>query len=273
MRYENSNVDPVTAAGENFNIISASTGLIWHDNAKDYSTALNVSYSERAPNSAELFADGVHLASGIFEIGDDNLDKEGSLGAELILRKLTGPTRASLTAFVQDYNDYINLAARGLEEEGLPVFAYENIDARFWGFEAEAEQDLIRSGEHLLTLDLGFDLVRARDVNNDQNLPRITPVRTKLGLDYSYDIFSAYVDAVFVEEQDRISEFELPTDSYTLLNAGLNVNVFQDEDRSIDFFVRGTNLTDDEARVHTSFLKDQAPLRGRAFFTGLSVDF
>ena len=30
-----------------------------------------------------------------------------------------------------------------------------------------------------------------------------------------------------------------------------------------DRLLSGTNLTDEEARVHTSFLKDQAPLPGR----------
>lgn len=272
-RYENSNVDPIGFSSENFNVFSASTGLLWHNETKDYSTALNFSYSERAPNATELFADGAHIASQTFEIGDSDLDKEGSLGAELILRKLTGSTRGSFTAFYQDYNDYINLAAKEGQMEGFPVFKYENIDAKFWGFEAEAEQDLINSEGHLLTFNLGFDLVRATDADNNQNLPRITPVRSKVGLDYSYDIFSAYVDAIFVEKQDKIAEFELPTDSYALLNAGAKVNLVENNGKSIDLFLRGTNLTNDEARVHTSFLKDQAPLRGRAFFAGLTANF
>ncbi len=272
-RYENSSVDPFQMSSENFNVFSASSGLIWHNNTKEYSTAFNFSYSERAPNATELFADGAHIASQIFEIGNSDIEKEGSLGAEFILRKLTGPTRGSFTAFIQDYSDYINLSARGGEMEGFSVFEYENIDARFWGFEADLKQDLINSKGHLLTLNLGFDSVRARDTNNNQNLPRITPIRTKIGLSYSHDIFNAYLDSIIVEEQDKIAEFELPTDGYALLNAGVNVNLTRNEAQSIELFFRGTNLTNEEARVHTSFLKDQAPLRGRAFFAGLTANF
>ena len=35
----------------------------------------------------------------------------------------------------------------------------------------------------------------------------------------------------------------------------------------------GRNLTDRDARVHTSFLKDVAPLPGRALSTGVRLTF
>lgn len=272
-RYELAMIDPDEIKSEKFNSYSAATSLIWHNDLKTYSSALNLSYSERAPNVTELFANGVHVASQTFEIGDAGLDKEGSIGAELILRKLKGSTRGNFTAFIQEYNDYINLEATGLEEEDFPVFAYENVAARFWGFEAEAEQDLYKCNGHVWTLSAGFDLVRARNTDAGENLPRITPMRSKVGLEYSYDIFSSYLEAMLVDEQDRIAEFELPTDDYHLLTAGINLSVLNTEDYAVDFFIRGTNLTDQEARVHTSFLKDQAPLRGRAFFAGLTAQF
>ncbi|HRE14932.1 MAG TPA: TonB-dependent receptor, partial [Usitatibacteraceae bacterium] len=38
-------------------------------------------------------------------------------------------------------------------------------------------------------------------------------------------------------------------------------------------FVQGANLLDREARVHTSYLKDLAPLRGRSVSVGLRGEF
>lgn len=40
-----------------------------------------------------------------------------------------------------------------------------------------------------------------------------------------------------------------------------------------DLFLRGTNLTNAEARVHTSFLKEIAPLPGRNLTVGLRSSF
>jgi iron complex outermembrane receptor protein len=38
-------------------------------------------------------------------------------------------------------------------------------------------------------------------------------------------------------------------------------------------YAKGNNLTDEEARVHTSFLKDQAPLPGRNLTLGVRALF
>lgn len=272
-RYEYTSVNPDTSSSEDFNSFSASTGLIHTTENREYSAAVNLSLSQRAPNTTELFADGAHIAAQTFEIGDASLDEETSLGAEIILSKLRGPFRGSLTAFVQEFDDYINLSPLGLEEDGFPVFIYSPTDARFWGFEAEAEYDIFASEGQILTAVAGFDLVRAKDTDADRSLPRITPVRTKLGLDYTLGSLDASVESLFVESQDRVAEFELPTNSYVQLNAGVSYDIPVSEEVGLEVFLRGTNLMNDEARVHTSFLKDQAPLRGRAFFVGGTATF
>jgi iron complex outermembrane receptor protein len=51
--------------------------------------------------------------------------------------------------------------------------------------------------------------------------------------------------------------------TYRVLTGGL----------TYDLFLRATNLGDEEARLHTSFLKDVAPLGGRAFSAGVQVAF
>jgi iron complex outermembrane receptor protein len=75
-----------------------------------------------------------------------------------------------------------------------------------------------------------------------------------------------------VAEQDRIGAFERPTDGYTLVDAGIGVR-FVARRAVYDLSVRGTNLTDEEARNHVSFLKDLAPLPGRDVRAVLRVTF
>jgi len=40
-----------------------------------------------------------------------------------------------------------------------------------------------------------------------------------------------------------------------------------------NLFIRGANLLNEEARRHTSFLKDRAPLPGRSGLVGVRVNF
>ena len=123
-----------------------------------------------------------------------------------------------------------------------------------------------------------FDLVRGDNRSDNEDLPRITPVRTKVGLRYSWrDRFLARLEAQFVASQNQVAEFELPTDSYTQLNMFMEQKLpeFKVFKSAVDLslFVRGTNLTNEEARVHTSFIKDIAPLRGINFQFGVRASF
>jgi iron complex outermembrane receptor protein len=72
--------------------------------------------------------------------------------------------------------------------------------------------------------------------------------------------------------QDHIAPGETPTAGYTLLGADLSWR-FKMARSEGELFVHGTNLTDSEARVSTSFLKDIAPLPGRNFTTGVRLAF
>jgi iron complex outermembrane receptor protein len=273
-RYEYVNVDADAISSKNFNMFSASTGPVMNlDSEGVYTAGLSLSYSERAPTSTELFADGAHIATQSFEIGDSDLNKEQSFGTEFVLRKNTGRLTGTTSLFWQQYSDYINLVPSGEEEEDLLVYLYEMDRARFWGFEAEGDYQLFSDNPHGFHLYGQIDYVRGDNLSNDDPLPRITPLRGKIGVKYKHENASAYVEGVFVDEQDETADFELPTDSYSLLNTGVAYQLPLDDRNTYELYARATNLTDEEARVHTSFLKDVAPLRGRAFFAGVRLVF
>lgn len=269
--------DPEGQSSEDFVPFSVSAGPVWDPTGEgDYSVGLTFAYTERAPNAVELFSEGAHLARQIFEIGNSDLDKEASWGVDLSVRKNDGVVTGAFTPFYQGFSNYINLAGTGAEDEGLPVFAYEEIDAYFWGFEFESAlhlEELFDMGPHAVSLEYQADYVRARNEDVSGNIPRIPPLRNIVRARYNFrDAFEALIEGVFVEEQDDLAEFEIPTDSYTLLNTEASVKLPFLKEKDLRLFARGTNLTDDEARVHSSFLKDLAPLRGRAFLFGLRAN-
>lgn len=277
-RVESVKHEPLGASSESFLPFSLSAGPVWdlNENA-DYNLGLTFGYSQRAPSAVELFADGAHLARQIVEIGNPALNLEDSWGVDLSFRKNTGFLRSVFTPFYQDFSNYINLSATGAEDQGLPVYAYQEIDAKFWGFEL---QNALRFEEIFdlliptLKLEHQIDYVRARNESFSEDLPRTPPLRNivRLRSDLSESL-EAMVEGVFVAEQNKTAEFEIPTDSYTLLNTQISLKVPTGEESGLKFFVRGSNLSNQEARVHSSFLKDLAPLRGRAFVFGVSGTF
>ena len=82
---------------------------------------------------------------------------------------------------------------------------------------------------------------------------------------------AASVEVTWAAEQDEVTANELPTDSYTLVDAQLVFTPVPVD--GLRVIVQGRNLTDEDARLHTSFLKDQVPLPGRNFRVALSYSF
>ena len=81
------------------------------------------------------------------------------------------------------------------------------------------------------------------------------------------------IEASRYDDQDRIAAHETSTAGYTMLNADLQWTVGADRGASYELFLRGTNLLDEDARRHTSLLKDELPLPGRNYAVGLRARF
>lgn len=251
------------------NTFSQSAGGVW-DFMPDYALALSVAHTERAPTGQELFADGPHVATGAFEIGDADLGIERSLGTDLTLRKKDGMLRGFFGAFYNRFWNYISLNPTGEEEDDLPVYAFEAVNADFFGFESQVALFLVdRPGEEF-SFDIQPDYVWAQDRDNDESLPRITPFRLKLGTTYyNKELFRARMEVQRVFAQNRTAEFETSTDGYTMLNLFLSKELGD----NLEVFVRGTNLLSEKARNHVSFIKDVAPLPGASAMAGVRIRF
>ncbi len=269
--------------------LSVSTGLVWYP-AKDYSVGLSVAYSERLPVAQELFANGPHGGTGAYEIGSSDLGSEKSLGLDLTVRKRVGFVTGSIGAFVNRFSDFVfeqkdpNLyfdeASGELlpypvdppDAEYLPIYHFVARDALFYGGEADLTLHLLEHGADNLHLDLTSDYVRAEQTADDQPLPRMPPVRVGARLRYELDRWTFGVSLRHAFDHDRIAAEETETPGYTLLGADVSYR-FPAGKSQWELFARGSNLTDEDARVSTSFLKDVAPLPGRTVTAGVRVTF
>ncbi len=274
-RYEFVSINPnMDFNNQSFNPFSVSTGLSYNiDEKAGILAGLSLAYAERAPSATELFADGIHAARQIAELGNTNLNNENSLGLDLTVKKNKGLITATTNLFIQEYFNYINLASANQEVEGFNQFAYNGVGARFYGVEIESTfhlHEVLELGSHEFDLGCQFEYLRAKDTDNGGNIPRIPPLRTIANLRYGYkDIFSAVTEGVFVGTASKTSEEELSTNAYQMLNLTLEYNLPYTEKKNLNIYLKGLNLTNEEARVHSSFIKDIAPLAGQSVLLGV----
>jgi iron complex outermembrane receptor protein len=240
---------------------SVSTGLNWTLSERA-GLALTAARSLKLPSLEELFSDGPHAATFSYEVGNPDLDPETAYSFDATLRLTEGTFRGEFTGFLNLFKGFIFQDFTGEEEDGLPVLVFDQNDARFMGLEAVLEFDLIHRGKHHLLVEGWSDLVRAELTDLNQYLPRIPPLRVGTGLRYDGGILRGDFGITVVSDQDRVSPFEEETEGYTMLDGSFGYRLFS-SDMVHDFVVQMSNLTNREARQHTSFLKELAPLPGR----------
>ncbi len=283
VRFERREIDNEGGGAREFDNVSGSAGIFFRL-AENWFVGGTLARTERAPTAIELFANGPHLATANFELGDPDLSQETALSGEASLRYNKGPVRFEINLYRIAFEDYIALVERGdvwwVDEdtdtsgfapdeasapagadEILPVFNFVQQDATFSGGEISAAARLFEIGGFAFTADAALDLVQA-DFDDGGHPPRIPPRSLTLGLEAENPNWTARIEGVDTSKQDHLAPFETETDGYTLLNASL---AFRPTGEEGAWTIRfdGRNLTDELGRVHSSFLKDELPLPGR----------
>lgn len=240
---------------------SVSGGMNWTV-AEDVTVALTAARSQRLPTLEELFSDGPHAATFAYEIGNGGLDPETAHSVDATLHLSEGLLRIEATTFVNLFDGFIYQEFTGGEEDGFPVLQTVQGDATFFGGEGSVEFDIIHLGRHHLLVEGWGDYVRTELKATGESLPRIPPLRLGSRLRYNGGTVRADLGLTTVTTQDRVGPREEETEGYSMLDMSVGYRLFTGR-VTHDFLIRGSNLTDQEARNHTSFLKELAPLPGR----------
>ena len=245
------------AVKRTFSGASASFGLhatLWNGGA----FVTNYSHTYRAPALEELYNFGPHVGNLAFEIGDPSLDAETGDGVDVSLRHNTGRVQGEFNLFYYRFSNFIFPFATGEEEDGLRVIEYAHRDARFMGTEANLNVGLHRN----LWLNLGMDFVDAQDTNLNTPLPRIPPLRGRLGFDFSKGGFRLTPELILASQQHQTFTAETRTPGYSVVNLKASYTIAS-QHVSHQFSVNVFNVGDRLYRNHSSFIKDLAPEIGR----------
>lgn len=261
-------VDSATQSDTEARGTSLAVGAVWKFRPQ-YSLRAGVSRSHRLPSAEELYADGVHLATSTYEVGNANLGRETSNNLDLTLRKFEGDTTFSLSAFHNRVDNYI--FARTLDtHETFQLIEYAQRDASFTGMEGELRHRFSTA----LDATVFGDYVRARlnEGADSRYIPRIPAHRIGTRLNAHWQAWHGMVEVVRVGKQDRVAQFEGPTAGYNMINLGTHYTT-RIGGVPAQLYARVNNLTNELAFSHTSFIKTAAPLPGRNLTAGLRFMF
>ncbi len=218
----------------------------------------NFAHSYRAPALEELYNFGPHAGNRAFEVGNSNLDAERGNGFDLSVRHGANRVRGELNFFYYDFDNFVFPFATGEEVDELLEIEYTQRNARYTGTEANLDIGLHRA----LWLNLGLDYVDAKDTGSGTYLPRIPPLRGRIGLDFRAMGFRIAPELILASEQNRTFTEETATPEYAVLNLKASYTYARLgvlHQFSINLFNAGNQFY----RNHSSFIKDLAPEMGR----------
>lgn len=292
-RYENQDADAALAgASASHNLVSVSGGGSF-EYVEDHYVGFSGTRSQRGPTIEELFANGPHLATNTFEVGDADLGEETSMNVDLFWRRTAGRYRFDFTLFYNDIADFVFLESSdrngdgvadrvepdfldtGLivdEDEALLLVRQRQQDAVFWGFELAGEMTVFDDARGLLDARLWSDYTEG-ELANDDDVPRLPPLRYGFDLDWRRGPLYAAFRVLRVTAPDNVAPLETDTDGYTMVNLDAGYTLRVAGKSEVTLFARGTNLADETARRHTSFVKDLAPLPGASGLVGVRARF
>ncbi|WP_343641023.1 TonB-dependent receptor [Roseateles sp.] len=248
-----------------------------------FSLSSNLSSSQRAPTFYELFANGVHVASGAFEVGDVNLGLERAKSVDLGLHWKQGEAKWSVQVYQTRFANYIALDASGRsidevgedgETKSVPEFLYRGVRARLRGVELEGRQPLPAVAGWGLTLGTTVDLVRGTNRDTGEALPRLSPVRGSLSLQAERGPWLIQAEVRGAMRQDRVPAFDTPTAGYGILRLNI-ARHFDIGNLDAMWYVKLDNLANKLAYSAGSVqtIRPLTPLPGRSLFAGMQVRF
>lgn len=251
----------------------------------------NLTRSQRAPKDYELYADGPHVATHTYEVGNAQLGLEQATQLDVGLQWQRGPHAAQFTVFQANFANYIASLpdAQGLTDaEGRPYYRYEGVRARFRGWEATARTRLAGGAHAWLAAaspsgvwdaELRADAVHAVDLTHDQPLPRIAPMRLGADLLWSRAGWGTRVGVDHAWAQNQVPSGQWATGGYTVWHAAATHRQ-RLGGAQLYSFVRLDNLTNQLAYASTSILRQTLaadnrvpPLPGRSLRVGVQLSF
>lgn len=261
-----------------FSGISGSVGATY-EISKEFSVKSNIARGFRAPNIAEISANGIHPGTLIYQIGNTSFKPEFSLQEDMGVSFTSNHVIGKIEVFNNNISNYIfnqkllNTAGQdSVIIKGNQTFKYRQTEAQLYGWEASLDihphpLDWLHF-ENSISVIYGFNKGRNGTIvtDNSKYLPFIPPIHTnselRANIKKKFRNFSSLYFKMGMEyfaDQNRVysaDNTETPTPGYILYNAGIGADITNRHGKVLfNINILGNNITDVAYQSHLSRLK------------------
>jgi len=245
---------------------------------EQFSLKANLSRGFRAPNIAEIGANGVHPGTGIYQIGSGDFKPEFSFQQDLGLEYTSRYAGATLSVFNNTISNYIYnqrlVSSNGGDSLNgtppVPTYKFQQGKAQLYGGEFSLDIHPVKALHFENTVSAVYALNKGIDpkLRTDSNryLPFIPPVHglSELRMDWesrSHHIVNGFVkvQVAWYASQNRAylaDNTETATAGYALFNAGIGAGITNGRGKTLfNLYIMGNNLFDVAYFDHLSRLK------------------
>ncbi|HEY6162851.1 MAG TPA: TonB-dependent receptor, partial [Bacteroidia bacterium] len=250
-----------------FSTGSASLGFSYMP-VKEFLVKFNIATGERAPNLAELSANGFHEGFVYYEKGDNNLQLEHNMEGDLSIRYGTEDFKIEGSAFYNDVFNFIYLAPSDSFFNHRFIYYYKQTDAVLYG--GEAGFDWEPGFAKWLDIKSSYSTVTAVDKSGNY-IPRMPADRVTSSLIIRFHdgkrAQNNFVKATVINvlEQWKISTAETHTPGYTLVNLSMGSD-FQLKNVKVEVSLFCNNLLNAYYYDHLSLVKPGSMPGGYGFY-------
>ena len=196
-----------------FNTVSLHGGLRY-DLSNSQDIGLNYSLSQRAPDIAELFSDGLHHSLAAIEYGNPFLTTETNHKLVLDYSKTSGNLQFNFSPYLTLSHDFIVIEPEGVEltiRGAFPVWEFRAVDATFKG----VDMDLSYTPAKGVTLNNNTSWIAAKDTRTGRPLVSIPPLSLRNSILVSpvrWERFSFELNTKHVFRQNQYPDYNFETD-------------------------------------------------------------
>jgi iron complex outermembrane receptor protein len=254
-----------------FSGFSGSIGITY-EFSKSMITKFNISRGFRAPNIAELSANGVHEGTLRYETGNSQLKPEGSWQFDYALGFSSYHASGEINLFDNNINNYIfirkleNNAGGDSIRQGYQAFTYTSGNAHLLG--GEIRLDLHPHPLDWIHFENAFSYVNGILLNQPDSsryLPMMPPPKFQSGIRTNFRKIGKYIENAYMKieldmffKQERIFSAygtETMTPGYSILNIGTGTDFTLKGITICSIYLSVNNLADKAYQSHLSRLK------------------
>jgi len=261
-----------------FTGMSASLGATYKV-SKDILVKANIARGFRAPNIAEISANGIHPGTLIYQIGNTGFKPEFNLQEDLGISFASGHVSGSLDVFNNNISNYIfnqkllnHMGQDSVIIQNNQTFKFQQTSAQLYGGEASIDihphpldwLHFENSISVIYALNKGGNGIHVTD--SSRYLPFIPPIHTNSELQANIKRKNKQISSLYVKigveyyaMQNRVysaDNTETPTPGYFLYNAGIGADIADRHGKVLlSINILGNNITDVAYQSHLSRLK------------------